>query len=354
MTAPRFRIIDTGQRSGRENISLDQAMIDAHQAGEIGDTIRFIGFSPVVLVGRHQAVSQEVNVDYCRKNQIEIGRRITGGGAIFMDEDQLGWSLVCNRHSLGGGSLSEVTERICKAVASGLSDLGLDAQYRPRNDIEVGGRKISGTGGFFDGDTLIFQGTVLGDVNPEKMFSALNVPQEKTEKHALGAAAQRVTNLRELLGRAPDWSDVRSAMTNAFENELGIATVDDTLSEAELTRARAIFDDEIGTDDFVYDIDDPSRDASVKVGSCRGAGGAVTAHIRLEGANNDRLREVLITGDFFVTPPRIILDLESSLRRTPIDDIDANVDAFFAGADVGLLSVAPSDFSAAIRSAVAA
>ncbi|HET9469723.1 MAG TPA: lipoate--protein ligase family protein, partial [Usitatibacter sp.] len=147
-----FRVIDTGIRDGRRHIAFDQALLDARAAGEIPDTIRFLRFPPTALVGRHQALSREVRVAHCEANGIRLVRRITGGGAIYLDEGQLGWSLVFGRSTLGIASLSDLAREICEAAAAGLSRLGVDARYRPRNDIEVDGRKIAGTGGFFDGD----------------------------------------------------------------------------------------------------------------------------------------------------------------------------------------------------------
>ncbi len=70
-------------------------------------------------------------------------------------------------------------------------------------------------------------------------------------------------------------------------------------------------------------------------------------------ARADRVRDVLITGDFFVTPPRTIFDLEAALRGVALVDIGAAVERFFTGADVGLLSVAPGDFARAIEAAAA-
>lgn len=352
MSKPRFRVVDSGLRSGRENIALDQAMIEAHQAGEIGDTLHFIHFKPVALVGRHQAVGQEVNKAFCVENGIEIGRRITGGGAIFMNEDILGWALVCDRKSLGGGTLGELTARVCEAAAAGLSKLGVEAKFRPRNDIEIDGRKVSGTGGFFDGITLIYQGTVLVDSKPELMFQALNVARDKLAKRGLDDAAARVTTLKQEMGEAPDKQTIIAAMTEGFAETLGIETYKDDMSEAEERRLREAYDDEIGQDDFVYEIDDPSREANVLVGSIRGAGGQVAAHVRLEGPTNNLIREVLITGDFFVTPPRLVYDLESSLRGVSVPDVRARINAFFERADIGLLSVQPSDFADAIEAAI--
>ena len=59
-----LRIIDSGVVEGRLNIALGQAIVEAHQAGEVGDTLRFLRFPPTALVGRHQALAQEINLDY--------------------------------------------------------------------------------------------------------------------------------------------------------------------------------------------------------------------------------------------------------------------------------------------------
>lgn len=347
-----FRLIDTGFRGGRANIAFDQAMVDARAAGEIPDSIRFIGFEPTALVGRHQAVSQEVKLDYCRANGIEVGRRITGGGAIYMDRGVLGWAIVCHRSSLGGGSLPEITRLACEAAACGLSKLGVDARFRPRNDIEVEGRKLSGTGGFFDGDVLIYQGTVLGRLAPETMFKVLNVPQAKLKKRALDDASRRVVTLEELTGTPPDWAAVKAALTAGFAERLGATLAPGEISCAEEERARALYESDIGTDAFVYEIDDPAREAGVLVGEHTSAGGTVAAYVRLEGPKSDRIREVLFCGDFFVAPPRLVFDLETALRGTLCADAETCVRAFFAErGGIGLLSIGAEDFLTALRAA---
>ncbi|MGI9354588.1 MAG: hypothetical protein ACR2PF_05455, partial [Rhizobiaceae bacterium] len=75
-------------------------------------------------------------------------------------------------------------------------------------------------------------------------------------------------------------------------------------------------------------------------------------HIRLEGPRRNRIREVVITGDFFVTPPRTIYDLEAALRGTEIEDQAVTISDFFDKAGVGLLTASPEDFSASISNAV--
>ncbi len=351
--ARSFRIIDTGVREGRSNIAFDAALIELRQQDKVPDTVRFMRFPPTALIGRHQDLSREVNLTYCADNGIGTVRRITGGGAIYLDEGQLGWELVFHRSSLGIAALPDLAREICNAAAAGLSRLGVDAKFRPRNDIEVDGRKISGTGGFFDGDILIYQGTVLVDMNAAQMVKALNVPQNKLAKHDLDSAAQRVVTLKELLGDdVPDMETIRTALLDGFSEGLGITAEPGEISEAEESLARTHFDDEIGTDDFVAEIDNPAAADDVLAGSHTGAGGTIESFVKLEGPTRQILQRVLITGDFFITPPRVIFDLEACLQGARLPEIDARIRQFFDETDIGMLSVTADDFAASVNSAI--
>ena len=143
-----------------------------------------------------------MRLEYCARHGIEVGRRITGGGGLYLDEGQVCWELALERSRLPG-DLASIAARICAAAASGLRRLGVSAEFRPRNDIEVGGRKLCGTGGVIDGRTLFFQGTLLADFDPERMIEALRVPAEKLARRDLDDARRRVITLREALGGVP-------------------------------------------------------------------------------------------------------------------------------------------------------
>ena len=351
--ASSFRIIDTGVREGRANIAFDAALIEERQAGRVPDTIRFMSFPPTALIGRHQDLSREVDLDYCVKHGVGTVRRITGGGAIYLDEGQLGWELVFHRSSLGIAALPDLAREICNAAAAGLQALGVDAKFRPRNDIEVGGRKISGTGGFYDGDVLIYQGTVLVDLNPQRMVNALRVPQGKLAKRELDSAAQRVVTLKELLGpNTPDLELIKLALLKGFKDVLGIEADYGAITEGEEELARRYYDEEIGTEEFLREIDNPAADEQVLAGTHTGAGGTIDAFVKLEGPSNSVLQRVLVSGDFFVTPPRIVFDLESALQGVRLDEVEAVIERFFDETTVDTLSVTPADFKASIANAV--
>ena len=351
--ANTFRIIDTGVREGRANIAFDAALIEERQANRVPDTIRFLRFPPTALIGRHQDLSREIDLDYCEQNGVGVVRRITGGGAIYLDEGQLGWELVFHRASLGIPALPDLAREICNAAAKGLSELGIKARFRPRNDIEVDGRKISGTGGFFDGDTLIYQGTVLVDMSAQQMVKVLNVPESKLAKRKLDSAAERVVTLKELLGDdLPDMETIKQALIKGFTEAFGISAEPGEITANEEALAEQYFKEEIGTDEFVAEIDNPGDADEVLSGSHTGPGGTIESFVKLEGPIKSVLQRVLISGDFFVTPPRVVFDLEAHLVGTRVDEIGSAIEEFFANNDVDMLSVAPSDFAASITAAL--
>jgi len=358
MRAPRtsdqpFRVIDTGLRGGRANIAFDQALIDARKADVIPDTVRFLRFHPCALIGVHQILSHEVKVDYCRSRGIEIVRRITGGGGLYFDEGQIGWELVFDRNSLAVTDLADAARRICEAAALGLNKIGIPARYRPRNDLEVDGRKISGTGGFFDGNLIFYQGTLLVDFDPAMIVACLKVPAEKLAKRGLESAAQRVITMREVLGgKVPDLRTIYDALLDGFAEGLGIAPRWGGITPYEEELADRTFQEEIGTDDYVRLLDAPEPDDALVTASLTGRGGTVRADLRLEGPCRQLVREALITGDFFVTPPRMIFDLEAALRGVEVADAGAAVQRFFARTPAKFLSLGPADFRHVIEMAL--
>ncbi|HEX2199478.1 MAG TPA: alpha/beta fold hydrolase [Burkholderiales bacterium] len=345
------RVIDTGIRGGRENVAFDQALVEGHGAGRISDTLRFLRFRPSALVGLHQMLSHEVRLDYCARHGIEVGRRITGGGGLYLDEGQIGWELVLQRQGLGS-DLGAIAARVCSAAAAGLRRLGAPAEFRPRNDIEVHGRKLSGTGGLIEGRTLFFQGTLLIDFDPARMIEALKVPVEKLARRDLDDARRRVTTLREVLGRVPPLAEIYAALLEGFREHLGLEPQWGEASADEERLARRLHDEEYGTEAFVHSVDAPGAQADQVSASLVRRGGSLRADLRLEGPARGRIREALITGDFFVSPPRTVFDLEAALRGVAVAEAGAAVEAFFAKGGCELVGLDARDFREVVESAL--
>ncbi len=346
-----LRVLDTGLRRASENMAFNRALLECHQDGVSPHTLRFLQFEPCALVGFHQNVAQEIHSQYCTDHGIAIQRRITGGGAIYFDPTQLGWELYLDKRFLGTADMGQIAARICNAAAAGIRALGVAAQFRPRNDIEVDGRKISGTGGAFDGDSVMYQGTLLIEFDVEDMLRILRIPAEKLSSKAIESARDRVANLATLLGERPPLDRVKDAIAQAFADEFNVTLQASGLrAEEEEAFAEALA--EMDTEDWIYQRNRPASDAPLVECLHKCDGGLMRVGVALDPERR-YLKQLWLTGDFFVKPARIVADLEAALRDTPQAEMEDRVRAFFAARDVEMLQLTPEDFVAAIRSALA-
>jgi lipoate-protein ligase A len=343
-----LRILDTGVRPARENLSLTEALAEGVRAGTSPATLRFQHFPPSAIIGRHQRLAREVDLDWVAANNVATARRMTGGGAIVMGPGILGWELIVPRQGLPAG-LGDISRLICEAVAAALATFGIAAAYRPRNDVEVDGRKICGTGGYFDQDTLVFQGTVLARLDRELMLRALRVPAHKLERHGAAALFERVTDLATLLGEAPGMPAIQAAMGRHLAPALGRVAEDAALLPAEEARMRAIHETLIGADAFVEGRDDAfGAEGRTLRAEHHNAFGSIEAVIRLRDGAADVVDQVMLAGDFFAASPRVIFDLEAALRHRPLATLAQAAAAYLEQYDAGLLGMTAADVVAAL------
>jgi len=179
------------------------------------------------------------------------------------------------------------------------------------------------------------------------------VPTEKLAKRGIDSAAQRIVTMREILGEAlPDLQTIYDGLVAGFAEGLGIAPQWGSITAYEEELAERALREEIGTEAYVTMLDAPPADNAMVSASLTGRGGTVRADIRLEGPQRDRIREVLITGDFFVTPPRVVFDLEAALRGLNVADAGPAIEAFFARKPTDFLSLSAGDFRQVVEMAV--
>jgi lipoate-protein ligase A len=191
---PPLRILDTGLMPAGWNVAMTAALAERYARGGAVDTVRFHRYPACVLLGSSQSVESAADVGYCRREGIEIARRVTGGGAVYMSPGMLAWDVLVAR-AMPGGGLAATAERVCSGVAAGLARLGVPARFRAPNDIEIGGRKVSGSSGYAAGRVAVVQGTVLIDDDMPAMALALRL----SEADLRG----RVTSLAAEIGTAP-------------------------------------------------------------------------------------------------------------------------------------------------------
>ena len=151
---------------------------------------------PTVIFGRNQVLENEVNLEYCKEKGVSIVQRKSGGGCVYSDKGNIMISYVSER-----GVVSEVFDRYLSALTECLRGLGLNAEKSGRNDILIGGRKVSGNAFHQLPDRSIVHGTLLYDTNMDALETAIRPPVEKLERHGVASVRQRVVNIAELLAQ---------------------------------------------------------------------------------------------------------------------------------------------------------
>ncbi len=350
--ASTWRLVDTGTRRAAENFALNRAILEARNRGVVSSTLRFLQFGPSALLGYHQSVEQELDVDFCRSNGVDIQRRVTGGGAIYMDESVLGWELYVAKTELGTTDMAEVSRRICEVAARAVSAFGVKAVYRPLTDIEVDGRKIAGTGGAFDGNALLYQGTLLLDFDIERMLRCLRLPAEMLSPEAIAGARARVVNLRELLGVVPPLDKIKHRIAVEFASGLGVEFEPGELYPQEVRLFREALK-EIDTPEWVNMVQKPRSDLPVVEATHRFSAGILRAAVAYDRPG-ERIKQVCFSGDLFVNPPRTVRDLETALKDCAVDNIAPTIARFFHGRQIEMPAVKPSDFAVAVAQALRA
>ena len=221
-----LRVIDTGLQPPDRNIALTATLAELRGRSEIPDTLRFQRFTPCVLLGRTQDAAREVRLDVCREKGIALARRLTGGGAVYMDAGILSWQLVADRRKFGA-NLAAAGETICIAVADALVRLGMPACFSPPNAIAIEGKKVGGAAGSFEGAILVYEGTVLVDCDLDLIAEVLSP-----------AYAHRLTNFAAR-GLAPSLAELQRAITVSICNYCNFSVSSDRLSPRERTLAMA-------------------------------------------------------------------------------------------------------------------
>jgi len=349
-----WRLLDTAPCPAAENMALDEAVLTARSRDLVPNTLRFLQFSPhCTLVGYHQAVEQEIRLPYCQEHGIEVNRRLTGGGGLYWDESQLGWEIYASQDDPRFPRRAEALyERICQAAILGLERLGVHAAFRPQNDIEVDGRKISGTGGTSLGGAFLFQGSLLVDFDVDTMLRALRIPTEKLQDKEIASIRERVTCLAWELGVVPPLDEIKAALAAGFAEVFDADLVPGPLIpfEENLLAERLPY---FQSDEWVYGVRRPLTRRDELRALYKSPGGLIRVSL-VVNAQANRIREAFITGDFFAYPRRAILDLEACLKGVPaeLQAVREVVESFFANHEIEIPGVTAADVLHTLRDAL--
>lgn len=348
-----IRVLDMGLVSPMRSQAIYHGVAYA-MTPETPDTIILVSpDAPYVCIGYHQELEKEVDLDYCAASGLPVYRREVGGGAVYLDSDQLFTQWVFQR-----GRLPLDLERrfalYVGPLVSTYQELGVNATLRPVNDIHVNGRKIGGTGAAQIGAADVVVGSLMFDFNFELMARVLRVASEKMRDKIFQSLNEYMTTMRRELGQAPD----RAAVTRAYLRHCAealhvpVEIQEPTARELEVT---AELEERFASDEWLYMKGGLRQGGAIKIhadvylldAAHKAPGGLIRATARLR---DGRIDDLTLSGDFTMLPAFAVGALEQAMRGVRLERpaVLARVSEFYASMGVQSPGVGAEDWAAAI------
>jgi lipoate-protein ligase A len=354
----RLRLLDMGSVDPLDSQAVYHGLAEAAKPSDDPSLILIRPNAPYVCVGAHQELDKEVDVAYCQEAGLPLYRRHVGGGAVLLDPDQLFFQFVVPNGHLSKGPVTDLFPYFIEPVVDTYRSFGVEAEFRPVNDIHVAGRKIGGTGAATIGEAVVLVGSFMYRFDRDTMARALHVSSEKFRDKLRAALNDYVASMDELLSELPSQEELQGAFAEALRNRLGWQAEPGQVSDAEwaaVAEARQGLTDP----DWLWQRGRKmvpggfkiQADAHLTEGQYKAPGGLIRATVLTEG---DRIGEVVLSGDMMVFPEAGLDNLAQRLAGAPRQR-EALADAVASAWEsegLEMPGVGPQDVAEAVQSAV--
>ena len=247
-----WRLVHAEPQSPSLHMALDDVLVHEVGAGLRPPTLRIWEWaSSAVVIGRFQSLRNEVDMEAAQRHGVEVVRRISGGGAMFIEPgNTITYSIYAPLSLIKGLSFQQAYALMDEWVVEALGTLGIKAWYQPLNDITSEGGKIAGAAQVHRGGAVLHHVTMAYDIDAAKMLEVLRIGREKLSDKGTTSAAKRVDPLRSQTGLPRE--QVIERMIATFRRLHGLT--DDSLRSAELAQAEALALSKFGTASWLGDV----------------------------------------------------------------------------------------------------
>ncbi len=302
-----------------------------------------------------------LDLEFCKNRKIVVRRRKNGGGAILGSHDSAFLVLYLDTRLswVPTKNVKEAFQLALTSIADSLRELfGIEAIYRPLNDVEVDGKKLVPSSVRLENDILTMRVIInVAPADPDLIRNAVKVPPEKLQDKKIKDLGKRFTCLETETGRKITTSDLEAIVQKTiaifFEKKVDLAAGE--LNELEKEYA-ADFQDKYTADDWLFANSESRRFKNIPEGAIKveGRHKAVAGLIRvvLLGVEN-MIHDLIITGDFHPSPTQIIRDMEDALRgrECNLETVEKTISAIFDSPGVEIAGTEVEDFMAAFSKA---
>jgi len=288
------------------------------------DHLLFYINKPSIIIGRYQNTIEEINADYVRDNGIHVVRRISGGGAVYHDLGNLNFSFITRYKRANFSNYAKFTAPVVEVLES----LGIDAGAEGRNDISVGGRKISGNAQYVSAGRMFSHGTLLFDSKLDDVVKALDVKAEKIVSKGIKSVRSRVANISEFLREPMSVVDFRRLLLDSIFGA-GKPIPEARFSPDQWREIEALAESKYSAWDWNYGASPPFNIQKTR----RFPAGRIDMRLQVESGI---IQSVKIYGDFFARADVSALEAVLIGVRFDVDTVaatlrDADVPRFFEG-----------------------
>jgi lipoate-protein ligase A len=278
--------------------------------------------NPLVSIGYFQDAAQEVDLKYCRESGIPFMRREVGGGATYLDENQIFYQLIWKKDNPKfPRAIDEIYPWFSQAAVETYGAFGIEAEFRVINDIITkGGRKIAGEGGGNIGDCMVFVGGILLDFDYQAMSRILKVPDEKLRDQVYKTMEENLTTMKRELGMIPPRGEVVAVLKEKFEKRVGKSTP--ASLNPEILEKMGQLEAWMTSEEFLLKKT-PRIPTGVKIregvevvyGLHKARGGLLRT---TEAISEERIEDITISGGSTFLPREELIGLEESLESKDI------------------------------------
>ena len=310
---------------------------------------------PLASIGYFQDAAKEIDLDFCQRAGISVMRREVGGGATYLDDNQIFYQVIWNsKNPKFPRNIKTIFELLSQPSCETYRKFGINASFRAENDIVTDkGKKIAGECGGDIDDAMVFVGGLLLDFDYATMSKVLKVPDEKFRDKIYKSMEENLTTMKRELGEIPPREDIKQVLIENFEKLLG--KLEPVELEDNTIRKMRELEHWFTSDQFLFKKTPRipqgvtiKQGVEILYGLYKAKGGLIRTAEEIE--NKTKIADIAVSGDFNLFPKNGLTEVENALKNKEFSEaaIKKEIAMVYEKKKIESPGVEPEDFTKTI------